>query len=221
VTESPAKDSKNVSNHPGATLGEAAQRRRNAIIAGYRDDAEVARSSLSDPAAQVREAAIGALERCESLTETELLNALSDESPEVRRRGALAASRRVDAAAQLLALLGDPDDSVVEVAAFAWGERPDGSLAVLALSTVAIEHTDSLCREAAVAALGAIGDPGGLSAVLHGCEDRASVRRRAILALAAFEGPEATAALEAGCNDRDIQVRQAAEDLLAIERSED
>jgi HEAT repeat protein len=68
-------------------------------------------------------------------------------------------------------------------------------------------------REAAVAALGAIGDPAGLAAVLAATRDRATVRRRAVLALAPFDGPGVDAALERARTDRDWQVRQAAEDL--------
>nr|MBA3654191.1 HEAT repeat domain-containing protein [Actinomycetota bacterium] len=71
-----------------------------------------------------------------------------------------------------------------------------------------------LCREAAVAALGAIGDPAGLSAILAATTDKPAVRRRAVLALAPFAGPDVDAALERALEDRDWQVRQAAEDLL-------
>ncbi len=82
------------------------------------------------------------------------------------------------------------------------------------LMAMATGHDDALCREAAVAALGAIGDPVGLDAVLAATQDKATVRRRAVIALAAFEGPGVDAALEAARTDRDWQVRQAAEDLL-------
>ena len=75
-------------------------------------------------------------------------------------------------------------------------------------------HKDVLCREAAVAALGALGDPNGLTTVLKALEDRPTVRRRAVLALAAFEGPEVETALQRALTDRDWQVRQAAEDLV-------
>jgi HEAT repeat protein len=69
-------------------------------------------------------------------------------------------------------------------------------------------------REAAVAALGAIGDERGLPAILHGCSDKPAIRRRAVLALAPFDGPDVDAALKSALDDRDWQVRQAAEDLL-------
>jgi len=121
-------------------------------------------------------------------------------------------------------LIDDEVDTVTEVAAFACGElalddrtRP---LVVAALDRLARTHADSLCREAAVAALGSIGDPAGLTAVLHGCSDRATVRRRAVLALAAFDDPAATEALRRLVADRDLQVRQSAEELLAIESGE-
>jgi len=74
-------------------------------------------------------------------------------------------------------------------------------------------------REAAVAALGALGDPDGLDAVLAACRDKPAVRRRAVLALAAFDGPEVEAALVAALDDHDRQVRQAARDLLGEQPS--
>jgi HEAT repeat protein len=74
-------------------------------------------------------------------------------------------------------------------------------------------HDDPTCREAAVAALGAIGDPAGLPAILAATTDRPAVRRRAVLALAPFHGPEVEAALDRALTDRDWQVRQAAEDV--------
>ena len=66
---------------------------------------------------------------------------------------------------------------------------------------------------AAVAALGAIGDPRGLPAILAACTDKATVRRRAVISLAPFGGPEVEAALREALDDRDWQVRQAAEEL--------
>ena len=191
------------------------------MVAGHHGDVDAARAALDDPDASVRAAALGALERCGSLGPAELSAGLADPDRAVRRRAALVAARREDVAAELMALLDDPDDTVVEVAAFSWGERTDGTAAVGRLSALATTHEDSLCREAAVAALGSVGDPAGLAAVLTGCEDRATVRRRAVLSLAAFDGPEVTAMLERMCEDRDLQVRQAAEDLLAIERGLD
>ncbi|MDQ6853645.1 MAG: HEAT repeat domain-containing protein, partial [Actinomycetota bacterium] len=121
------------------------------------------------------------------------------------------------AARPLLPLLGDDDVTVTEAAAWALGELGAAATragAVRALAEVARAHADPLAREAAVAALGALGDPAGLPAVLAGCNDKPAVRRRAVLALAPFDGPEVDAALRAALDDRDWQVRQAAEDLL-------
>ncbi len=87
--------------------------------------------------------------------------------------------------------------------------------AVARLVELATGHEDALCREAAVASLGAIGDEAGLAAILAATQDKATVRRRAVIALAPFDGPEVAAALETARTDRDWQVRQAAEDLLA------
>ena len=80
---------------------------------------------------------------------------------------------------------------------------------------------DPLVREAAVAALGAIGDDRGLDAILAATGDRPAIRRRAVLALAPFVAPdhprgdEVAAALARATTDHDWQVRQAAEDLTA------
>jgi HEAT repeat protein len=85
------------------------------------------------------------------------------------------------------------------------------------LASAASGHADPLCREAAVAALGAIGDPAGLTAILGALDDKPAIRRRAAVALAAFEGPAVDAALRRCLDDRDWQVRQVAEDLLSVE----
>lgn len=115
---------------------------------------------------------------------------------------------------RIIPLLDDPDETVVEVAAWAAGERePAESGAVARLAVLAQEADDALVRESAVAALGSLGDPAGLPAILAGTRDKATVRRRAVIALAPFDGPEVDAALAAALTDRDWQVRQSAEDL--------
>ncbi len=115
----------------------------------------------------------------------------------------------------MISMLQDPATSVVEAAAWAAGEQEtvDDDV-LLTLVDLATGATDPLVREAAVAALGAIGDARGLPAILAGCVDKPAIRRRAVLALAPFEGPAVDAALAAVLEDRDWQVRQAAEDLV-------
>jgi HEAT repeat protein len=187
-------------------------RRRVAALAGHQRDEPLARAHLGDADPAVRATALGALARMERLDDHDLTAALGDAAPEVRRRAAeLAATRPtvvIDAA------LVDADPSVVAAACWAAGERGD-AVAVPLLAAVARTHDDPLCREAAVAALGAIGDPAGLPVVLAATEDKPAVRRRAVLALAPFEGPDVDAALQRALTDPDRQVRQAAEDLLA------
>jgi HEAT repeat protein len=176
-------------------------------------------AAVSDRDPVVRAAALGALARAGSdrrfLAAWQLGTA--DEDARVRRRAAElgpgADERGGAPTAALVALLEDPDVTVAEAAAWALGEigaRP----AVAALAAVATGHRDPLAREAAVAALGAVGDPAGLDAVLAACGDVATVRRRAVLALAPFDGPAVEGALQRALGDRDWQVRQAAEDLL-------
>jgi HEAT repeat protein len=185
-------------------------------VAGHRGDQATARSGLQDRDPGVRATAIGALERAGGLTGADLVAALADPSPAVRCRAAEATARRPGTAEpSLLATLAEDDPRVVEVAAWACGERvPPERGVVPRLASLATCHPDALVREAAVAALGAIGDPGGLPAILAATGDRATVRRRAVSALAPFDGPEVDAALRRALGDRDGQVRQAAEDLL-------
>lgn len=187
--------------------------RRAAAVAGHEGDAGAARRLLHHADAAIRSSAVAALDRMGELEADVLLAALGNDSPVVRRRAATLSAHRTDVS--LLPLLADGDHRVVEAAAFASGERElvePG--AVELLCAMATGHPDSPCREAAVAALGAIGDPAGLPAILAATRDRATVRRRAVIALAPFESPEVDAALARAIGDRDWQVRQAAEDQL-------
>lgn len=194
---------------------EVAARRRAAALAGHEGDVDAARAALTDADAVVRATALGALERLGCLTVSEVEAALVDPSVVVRRRGCEATARLPgDGPPSLLAALADADATLAEVAAWASGERqPPEAGVVAALAGLATDHDDALVREAAVAALGAIGDDAGLPAILAAIDDKATVRRRAMLALAPFEGAEVEVALARGREDRDWQVRQAAEDL--------
>lgn len=200
---------------------EVAHRRRAAAVAGHRGDAATARSFLHDPDDTVRATALGALLRAHHLTTPDLTAALADPSATVR-------SRAVELVAELggggpagpvplVPLLQDPDPTVVEVAAWALGEREEAEPgSVAALAHLATTADDALVRESAVAALGSLGDPAGLPAILTATTDKATVRRRAVIALAPFEGDEVEAALQRALTDRDWQVRQAAEDLTTL-----
>ena len=192
-------------------------RRRAVALAGHRGDVAAARAHLDDADPSVRATALGALARAGGLTEADVARGLLDPSPEVRRRALqVGCAFGGDTDLDLVALLGDDEATVVEVAAWALGEQqPPDPRACAALCEVATDHPDALCRESAVAALGAIGDPAGLPAILGATTDIATVRRRAVIALAPFEGPDVDAALARATEDRDWQVRQAAEDLLA------
>ncbi|MGH9213068.1 MAG: HEAT repeat domain-containing protein [Acidimicrobiales bacterium] len=191
-------------------------RRRHVALAGHRGEVAIVRRYLDDPASEVRATALGALARVGDLRAPDLEAALADSAAEVRRRAAeLAAGLPGDAPPCLVPVLTDVDPSVVEAASWACGERaPPEDGVVAALAAVASGHDDPLCREAAVAALGAVGDPAGLPAIIAATTDRPAVRRRAVLALAPFDGTEVDTALRRALDDRDWQVRQAAEDLL-------
>jgi len=197
---------------------EATARRRAVALAGHRGDEAVARAGLDDELAIVRATALGALARMGALTSTDVQRTAVDHDPVVRRRVAEVTPRALEpteANGVLLALLRDADDTVIEVAAWACGEVEGCTPDVIALlATITTTHDDALVREAAVAALGAIGDDAGLPAILAATTDKPAIRRRAVLALAPFDGPDVDAALERALEDRDWQVRQAAEDLL-------
>jgi HEAT repeat protein len=196
-----------------ATLGHRAPLDRDAL-------ARLVDAVGADSDARVRAVALGALVRA---APTAALGAWStgvvDADAAVRRRAAEvspALPRDDRIAAALVALLADDDVTVVEAAAWALGELGARAVevgAVADLAATARGHRDALAREAAVAALGALGDPTALPVILEACHDKPAVRRRAVLALAPFDGPEVDAALAAALDDRDWQVRQAAEDL--------
>ncbi|MGI8809912.1 MAG: HEAT repeat domain-containing protein [Acidimicrobiales bacterium] len=198
-------------------MADTDNRRRAAALAGHAGDAAAARALLHDADPAVRATALGALGRLGQAGEGDIRAALADPSPEVRRRGCQVGIGV--AGVDLVAVLSDEDPGVVETAAWALGERggvaggSETGMAVTRLSALAAGHEDPLCREAAVAALGAIGDERGLPAILAATRDRPAIRRRAVIALAPFSGPEVDAALAAALGDRDWQVRQAAEDL--------
>ena len=197
-----------------------AARRRLAALAGHQADAATARALLTDADAKVRATACAALARLDELAPSELVAALRDADGYVRRRAATLAAtaeHRDEVVAALFDRLADDDHLVAEAATWSFGEwatdNPSLDATVAALSAMATDHDEPLCREAAAAALGAIGDPRGLPAILQACSDKPAVRRRAVLALAPFDGPEVETAIDAALTDRDWQVRQAAEDL--------
>ena len=181
--------------------------KRQAALAGHTGDEATARAALADEPAT----ALGALARMGALTDDDLRGALSHPDAAVRRRACelAVALPGVD----LVPLLDDLDDLVVEAACWSLGEREETG-AVGPLASVAGSHREPLCRESAVAALGAIGDPAGLDAILAATTDKPAIRRRAVIALAPFDGPDVDAALARALEDRDWQVRQAAEDLI-------
>lgn len=197
------------------------KRRLEVLLAGHTGDPGPARAALRDDDPALRLAALGALARAQSLDSPDLIDALRDPDPGVRRRAAELAASQVDEVlgSALLGILEDPEPLVVEMAAWALGERNAAPDVIEALSHIAEHHEDPLCRESAVAALGALGDPAGLPAILRATTDKPAIRRRAVIALAPFEGEEVDAALVRARSDRDWQVRQAAEDQEGRDRS--
>ena len=195
------------------------QRWTDVTVAGHCGDEATARAGLADTDQVTRELALGALARTGALADHEVVAAFSDPAPNVRRRAIEIAATRP--AIDLFDALHDDDPVVLEHAAWACGEHELVSARVLdRLIALATSAEVALVRESAVAALGAIGDPRGLDAILAGCRDQPTVRRRAVLALAPFDGPEVDAAIAAALDDRDWQVRQAADDLIRVAQAD-
>ncbi len=192
---------------------EATAERRRVVEAVAAGDKSAVLAALTHPEDRVRASSVRGLTELGALDPLLWPELASDVSPRVRRTVAELGARFSEV--DLRALLADTDSAVVEAACWAAGERggrADNLVDLLVLVTTS--HEDALCREAAVAALGAIGSPAALPTILAATGDRPAVRRRAVLALAPFDSPEVTAALERALEDRDWQVRQAAEDLL-------
>lgn len=194
-----------------------ARRRGDAALAGRAGDETRVRSFLADPDPKVRLAALTALVRLGRATPDDVGGLARDIDPGARR-GACELAAEVPGS-RVAALLDDGDAGVVEAAAFALGELGD-TAAVPRLAEVARSHPEPLCRESAVAALGALGDERGKAAVLDAAGDVPAVRRRAVVALAAFEGDDVDAALRGRLEDRDWQVRQSAQDVLGLSGEE-
>jgi HEAT repeat protein len=192
------------------------------VVAGHRGDNETAQRALVSDDPRLREVALGALARTGHLDAPTVERSIrEDPDPGVRRRACdLAATLNPQGSlvSALRAALNDGDALVVESACWALGEALEASPAPIEdLARTARTHPDTRAREAAIAALGSVGDPAGLPAVLDALNDRPTVRRRAVVALAAFDGDEVRAALEHAAADRDWQVREVAEILLDAE----
>ena len=187
--------------------------RRQAALAGHAGDESGARAALASEHAATRATALAALERMGKLSDDELSAALGDADPVVRRRASELAAAHPGVS--LTALLRDPDAMVVEAAAFALGEQGAvAAVAIAALAAVVTDHEEPLCRESAVAALGAIGDQAGLPAILAATADKPAVAADR-LALAPFEGPRVHAALESApkiANGRSAKPRDSSRD---------
>jgi HEAT repeat protein len=194
-------------------------RRISAGLAGHRGETSQARALLVDPDAATRRIALGALERLNELTTAELRVALDDSNVSVRRRALEISAQRPDVEIEFY--LRDPDASVADMAAFSLGERGEVD-AVEGLTKMASGHSDELCRETAVAALGALATTEGadsptiLICLLDAMSDRAQIRRRAVLGLFQFDEPEAQQAVESALSDKDRQVRAVASELLGV-----
>ncbi len=103
---------------------EAARRRGDAAAAGHTGDEAAARAFLTDPDAEVRAAALGALVRMGRATPQDAQQPAS-RTPIHAPAGTPASWVPTLPGADFAALLDDPDDIVVEAACYAVGEVGD------------------------------------------------------------------------------------------------
>jgi len=184
-------------------------------------------AAFADPAPEVRRRACDLAGRaCEPGLADALVAALGDSSPAVVEAACNALGQYASMGPGSLLTGGSAgaggSSEAVEPKAHC-SEAGATTTVVEALAAVAGPHPDALCREAAVAALGAFaeaeaGSTIALGAVLAALADKPAVRRRAVVALGAFAGEKAELALEGALSDRDWQVRELAEGLLRARR---
>ena len=177
-------------------------------------------TALRDPAPEVRMTALELAANRHDVALAEVAPLLDDADRRVVEVAAWSCGEKAqdtddtadDTASDTDKPTGNTDD---DGAAAGAPEDLDSRAAVVqALGSLAVSHEDPLCRESAIAALGAIADPAGLAAILQGLHDRPAIRRRAVIALAPFDGPVVDAALSEASRDRDKQVRAAVAELL-------
>lgn len=211
--------SPNFASSDQLTQSDSRAARIRAALAGHRGDESEARTLLTDIDVGTRSVALGALDRIGSLTTSDLQSALKDADGSVRRRALEIAAKRSDV--EIDACLYDSDPAVAEAAAFAIGERMQ-TAAVPLLVAMANDHEDALCRESAIAALGALATADDvdraaiLTCLLGVMSDRPQIRRRAVLGLFQFDELDAQEALQDALADKDRQVRAIAGDLLGV-----
>lgn len=189
------------------------QKRLAVIMAAYQNNLDTALIGLTDEDPRVRASSLTSLNKLGKLDDTTLSEILTDPSPLVRRRGCEISAQYPKVS--LASTLSDSSPYVVEMALWAEGERAE-STDIELISKIASDHSESFVREAAVAALGAIGDERGIDVILNAMNDRPNVRRRAVVAMASYDDQRVTDVLRQACKDRDWQVRQIAEDLIEI-----
>ena len=184
-------------------------------VRGSDEDLALLTAALDHPRSRTRVLALRGLVRAGDVSDEQWLATLSDTDVVVRREALTQLSQQapsVTLADAVTSMLTDSDALVVDAAAFALGEflyEP----AVTALCDVASTHEDARCREAAIAALGALGHDDARAVIIAALRDKPPVRRRAIVALANYEGPDIDEALVMASEDKDWQVRAAVSQL--------
>ena len=193
----------------------AVRRRLAALLAGPAGDESTVRRLLADRSPRVRSAAFASLGRVGPRRPRR--RAASRSETPIRAF----AARRANSRRGLPVRSSPPPRRHRPVGRRSGGRRggragrPPG---LRRLSDIARCHPDPLCREAAVAALGTIGDVAGKAALSRRSTPAPApaVRRRSVVAGAAFSGTDVEVAWRARPSDRDWQVRRGGREVLGI-----
>jgi HEAT repeat protein len=170
-------------------------------------------SFLESPDPILRRLAVTSINEANTADLCDVLRLLVDD-PAAPVRAALAEKLGACGEAGITALLqlrDDPEPTVRESTATAYGEIRDSSSLEWLVDRVRSDD-DRQVKEAAVAALGSIGDPSAIEPLLEFIRaGPPQVRRRAIAAITVFDDDRIEAVLIRAAMDRNPGVREAAE----------
>ncbi len=189
------------------------------VEAFHTGDCTKARNYVNHKNPRVRAFAIDALAQCGEITAEDIKREIDSGELE-SSLASIRAGKTVGYTFDEYVSRGDLHPLIREAIIFEIGEaKQDRHIETLHL--LATADDDPLIREAAVVAIGNIGDPSSLPVILAATKDKTNIRRRAAVALSQYEEDEALDRLrKLAVDDRDWQTRQIAQTIIEIEEGE-
>lgn len=186
------------------------------VEAFHTSDCTKAKDYVNHKNPRVRAFAIDALTKCREITVDDIKREIDSGELE-SSLAAIRAGKTVGYTFDEYVSRGNLHPLVREAIIFEIGEAK-ADQHIETLHELAIGDDDPLIREAAVVAMGNIGDPSSLSIILAATKDKTNIRRRAAVALSQYEEEEALDRLrKLSVDDRDWQTRQIAQAIIEIE----